>query len=126
MSDSISLNGMRVLVVEDSWPVANAIKRLAENAGMVVVGPAATVAEADQLLLTLTPDVAIVDINLRGEMACGLIDRLRMKDVPTIATSGYDAFSFGKDKVTAVLTKPFRASSLLADLRHITAARLAG
>jgi DNA-binding response OmpR family regulator len=126
MGDSISLNGMRVLVVEDSWPVANAIKRLAENAGMVVVGPAATVDEADQLLLTLTPDVAIVDINLRGEMAYGLINRLRMKDVPTIATSGYDAFSFGKDEVTAVLTKPFRAGSLLAHLRRITAARLAG
>ena len=126
MSDSISLNGMQVLVVEDSWPVANAIKRLAENAGMVVVGPAATVAEADQLLLTLTPDVAIVDINLRGEMAYGLIDRLRMKDVPTIATSGHDAFSLGNEKVTEVLTKPFRASSLLAHLRRITAARLAG
>jgi DNA-binding response OmpR family regulator len=126
MGDSISLNGMRVLVVEDSWPVANAIKRLAENAGMVVVGPAATVAEADQLLLTLTPDVAIVDINLRGEMAYGLIDRLCMKDVPTIATSGYDAFSFGKDKVTVFLTKPFRAGSLLAHLRRIMTARLAG
>ena len=79
MADTISLSGVRALVVEDSWQVANAITRLAENTGMVVIGPAATVAEAEQLLLTLTPDVAIVDINLRGEMAYGLIERLHEK-----------------------------------------------
>jgi DNA-binding response OmpR family regulator len=126
MTDVAPLTGVRALVVEDSWQVANAITRLAEVAGMVVVGPAATVAEAEQLLLTLTPDVAIVDINLRGEMAHGLIDRLHMRGVPIVITSGYDVFSSVKDKVAAILTKPFRASSLLTHLRRIIAARSAG
>ena len=126
MTGVVSLNGVRALVVEDSWQVANAITRLAQNTGMVVVGPAATVAEAEQLLLALTPDVAIIDINLRGEMAYGLIDELHEKGVPIVVTTGYDAFPHVKDKVAAILTKPFRAASLFNHLRRIIAARPTG
>ena len=63
---------------------------------MVVVGPAATVAEAEKLLLSHALDVAVVDINLRGEQAYGLIDRLHAHGVPIIVASGYDAHLRGE------------------------------
>src|ERR1051325_3486708 len=76
-SGSSELKGARILLVEDSWHVGNAIKRLLRALGADVAGPAATAADADRLVAERTPDVAIVDMNLRGgERANDLIDRL--------------------------------------------------
>jgi DNA-binding response OmpR family regulator len=120
-----SLSGVRILIVEDSWHVALAMRTLAENFGMLVAGPAATVAEAEALLLSHTPDVAVVDIHLRDEMAYGVIDRLHAEGVPIVVTSGYEVLPFGNSQVEAILTKPFRATDLLAHLRRIIARRTA-
>ena len=68
---------MRVLVVEDSWHVARAIKSALDEMGMVVAKPAATLATANRLIAEHIFDLAVVDINLKGEMSYDLIDRLR-------------------------------------------------
>lgn len=120
-----SLSGVRILVVEDSWHVALAMTSLAENAGMVLAGPAATVAEAERLLAMQTPDVAVVDIYLRDEMVYKLIDRLHADGVPIVIASGYEVLASWKSKVVAILTKPFRADDLLVHLRRIIADRTA-
>jgi len=68
------LKGLRILVVEDSWHLGMALKRLLLALGANVVGPAATTADAIHLITDQAPDVALVDINLRhGELAYGLI-----------------------------------------------------
>ena len=41
-----ALRGVRVLLVEDSWQVADALSLLLEKTGMIVAGPVATVKEA--------------------------------------------------------------------------------
>ncbi len=61
---SSELQGLGILLVEDSWHVGKAIKFLLRILGADVAGPAATTAEADRLVAERTPDVAIVDINL--------------------------------------------------------------
>ena len=69
-SGSSDLKGARILLVEDSWHVGNAIKRLLRTLGADVAGPAATIVDAERLVAERTPDVAIVGINLRdGERA---------------------------------------------------------
>jgi hypothetical protein len=40
------LKGVRVLIVEDAWQVAKALKSTLEQMGMHVLGPAATTAQA--------------------------------------------------------------------------------
>jgi CheY-like chemotaxis protein len=112
------LSGTRVLVVEDSWHVANALRSLLEELGMRVAGPAATVDDAERLLAAQEPEVAIVDINLKGEMAYGLIDRLHGLGVRIVVISGYAVPQIAQGKVAAVLQKPFSAKSLLAILRQ--------
>ena len=119
---SQELQDLRVLVVEDSWHVANALKALLEELGVNVSGPAATPDEAERLLAARTPDVAIVDINLKGEMAYGLIDRLHERGVRVVVISGYAVPQVARAKVAAVLQKPFSAKSLLAILRQAAAA----
>jgi CheY-like chemotaxis protein len=116
------LRNLHVLVVEDSWHVAHALKTLLEELEVSVAGPAATLDEAEHLLAAHTPDVAIVDINLKGEMAYGLIDRLNDVGVRVVVISGYAVPQVAQAKVAAVLQKPFSAKSLLAILRQAAAA----
>ena len=44
------LNGVPVLVVEDAWHVARAMKSALGQLGMIVIGPTATTAEARRLM----------------------------------------------------------------------------
>jgi CheY-like chemotaxis protein len=60
------LRGLEILLVEDSWIVGETMKDLLELLGAVVVGPAATTAEAERLPSEHAPDVALVDFHLRG------------------------------------------------------------
>ena len=61
--------GRLVLVVEDEFLIALDLEQLLlRRHGWRVLGPAATVAEALWLLQGATPDVASLDINLRGEL----------------------------------------------------------
>ena len=112
------LKGLRVLVVEDSWHVANALKSLLEELGIEVAGPAASLQDAERLLEAREPQLAIVDINLKGEMAYGLIDTLHARGIRIVVISGYAVPQVAQSKVAAVLQKPFSATSLLAVLRE--------
>jgi DNA-binding NtrC family response regulator len=124
---SSELLGVRILVVEDSWTVANSLKRFLLLLGADVAGPAATIAEAERLIAEHTPDVALVDIHLRGgERAYGLIDRLHDKGIPVIVTTGYAVVPSASGKVVAILEKPISMALLLDTLRPVitkTAAR---
>jgi DNA-binding response OmpR family regulator len=107
-----------VLVVEDHWHVAQALRSLLLAEGMDVSGPAASTAEARHLLAEQKPCLAIVDINLKGEMAYGLIDQLHKAGVRVVVVSGYALLPTLTDKVAAVLQKPFNGPELLAALRR--------
>jgi DNA-binding response OmpR family regulator len=120
-----SLDGVTVLLVEDSWHIAVAVKSLLENAGLIVEGPAASLARADALLDSRTPDIAIVDINIKGHMSFQLIDRLVARSIPVIVVSGYDEAARLDGKVAAILNKPVRAGDLLATVRRAVTMRLA-
>jgi CheY-like chemotaxis protein len=110
-----SLLGLRVLVVEDSWHVATAVESLLRSYGAEVAGPVASTAEAERLIAEQIPDVAIVDINLRGgELAYDLIDKLSDLAVRVVVMSGYSALRQHQDKVSAVLHKPITEAELLA------------
>jgi len=109
-------------LVEDSWHVGNAIKRLLRALGADVAGPAATIPDADRLFAERTPDVAIVDINLRGgERANDLIYRLHKQRIPVVVITGYTAVSLPSGQVEVILQKPVSVEKFLAVLRPIIA-----
>ena len=113
-----ALKGMRILVVEDSWQVAIALKRLLQTLGAEVVGPVACTGDAERVISERLPDAAIVDINLRaGERAYGLIDQLLDKGVRVVVTSGYSNISNLPEKVAGILQKPVEAAQLLTVLQ---------
>jgi DNA-binding response OmpR family regulator len=116
---------MHVLVVEDQWQVAMALKSFLEAHGMKVSGPAAKLADASRLAAEHKPDLAIVDMNLKGEMAYPLIDELHDQGVRVVVISGYAVVPQVTDKVIAVLQKPFNGPELLATFRRALSASTA-
>ena len=121
------LKGRSVLLVEDSWLIAQGYKSLLEISGMDVIGPAASVPDAEELLLTTTPDLALVDINLQGNLSYDLIGTMISREIPVVIISGNDVLPAIASKVDCVLTKPIGGAALMASLRRVAAARyLAG
>ncbi len=86
------LEGRVVLVVEDEYLVAVTLERVLRKLGATVLGPVATVDEALQLVDEAF-DVALLDVNLGGEMVFPVADRLMERGRPIVFTTGYDLAS---------------------------------
>jgi DNA-binding NtrC family response regulator len=115
--DGSDLKGVRVLVVEDTWHVAKVLKAWLERLEMLVIGPSATTAEARRLIAANNPQLALVDMNLNGEMACDLIDELHAQGTPVIVVTGYTVPAVAKEKVVACLQKPLNGDQLITAMR---------
>ena len=118
-SDLSVLRDVNVLVVEDNWQVAKALECALKQLEMQVSGPASTTSDAKRLVAAQMPTVAIVDVNLKREMACDLIVELHEKGVHVIVISGYAIPPIPKKKAAVILQKPFSAEDLLTALRTV-------
>src|SRR5262245_39849748 len=118
------LDGLRVLIVEDSWHVSTGLRALLEARGATVDGPVATTADAMRLVSENTPNVAIVDINLRdGELSYELIDWLQDRGIRIVVLTGYGDVSLKKGRAAVILQKPARDEVLIASLRGVSRPR---
>lgn len=87
----VELAGRHVLIVEDEYLIAQEMVCLFSAAGAEVVGPVATVQGALELVEKAERlDGAVIDINLRGEMAYPVADALVKRGVPVVFATGYD------------------------------------
>lgn len=116
-----SLRGVRVLVVEDGWQVADALRVSLENMGMIVAGPASNAAEARRLTGEHRPEVAVVDVNLKGEMAYPLMDWLHAQGIRVLVISGYEDLPRSLAGFAGILQKPFTAAALRTALHRALA-----
>src|SRR5215472_13090682 len=83
------LSGKRVLIVEDDNILAmNLADELAAQ-GATVIGPAATVADALDMIASSELDGAIVDINLGGKAAFPVADALADRRIAFVFATGY-------------------------------------
>ncbi len=117
--DTSALKGARVLVVEDAWHVAEAMKLVLEGVEIRVVGPAANVADALRLITSQQLDLALVDINLKQETASGIIDDLHERGIPFIVVSGYAVPPVAMQKAAAFVQKPFSAKELMVAISRV-------
>jgi CheY-like chemotaxis protein len=114
-SDHHTLHGKRILLIEDEPLVAMDVESTLTAAGCKVVGQAATLERAKQLIEEADCDAALVDVNLAGEPVDELATLLTRKNRPFAFMTGY-----GREALPAgfrgavVLSKPFGADQLLA------------
>ena len=114
------LPGRLVLVVEDDFLIAMDLELLLRRHGWRVLGPAATVAEALRLLGREAPDVALLDVSLRGELVTPVAEELRARGVPFLLASAYDGHGLGVAALAEApsVGKPTDERRLLAALRQ--------
>lgn len=79
-----------VLVVEDEYLIADDLARDFASRGATVIGPFATLEGALASLDERRPDMAVLDINLRGDAVFPLADALTARHVPFVFATGYD------------------------------------
>ncbi|WP_374297033.1 response regulator [Sphingomonas sp.] len=86
-----SLRDCHILVVEDEYMLADELRMELEDAGAVVLGPVASVQDAEALIRASDPiHGGILDVNLDGDMVFAAADLLAERGVPFVFTTGYD------------------------------------
>jgi DNA-binding response OmpR family regulator len=110
-----TLRGRRVLVVEDELAIVALVESLLEDEHCQIVGPYGTVHEAIGAANSEALDLAVLDINLVGEMVFPVADVLAARGIPFLMLSGY-----GKEALPPnrrhwpVCGKPFRLDELIS------------
>jgi len=84
-----SLDGMRVLIVEDNFVVADSLRFVIGGYGGEVSAIAPTIARALEALAAGPIDVAILDINLAGTSVAPFAEHLRAHGIPFVFLTGY-------------------------------------
>src|SRR5438477_11395743 len=99
--------------------VAMLIEDQLETLGHRVVGRAQRVAQGCSVAREIDADLAIVDVNLDGEVSFPIVDVLLERGVPFIFATGYGAAGLlGRYPGATVLTKPFDVPQLDAAMRR--------
>jgi len=79
----------RVLIVEDEYFLATDLEESLRSEGAEIVGP---VCELSQALAQVNEDgfdAAVIDINLRGQSAYPIADKLIEQHIPFVFATGY-------------------------------------
>lgn len=123
-AQQLDLSGARVLLVEDEYYIADDLRRTLEGAGATVVGPVATVALASAAIERGGFDCAVIDLNLHGESALPLAERLSAQGRSFAIATGYGAAAV-PDKFKGVprIEKPFDPPALLQLVSQLSCAR---
>jgi DNA-binding NtrC family response regulator len=113
-TETLQLSGTRVLLVEDEYYIADDLRRTLIAAGAEVVGPISTLDTAQEALDSERFDCAVIDLNLQGESALPLIDRLVAEGRSFAIATGYGAAAVPArlSKVPRI-EKPFDPRTLL-------------
>ena len=123
MADSgKNLSQIDVLVVEDEAMISFLVEDMLREIGVRDVWLAPTVASALDLLKSKRPHVAILDINLNGEPAYAVAERLQASGIPFMFASGYGRSGVSQEWAgRPVVQKPFDLPSLSGALTECLA-----
>ena len=100
-------------MVEDEALVALGMCELLSELGYNVIGPFGKTSDALPVVKASGADLAILDINLGGELAYSLADALLSREVPFLFVTGYSADAIEERfKGVTVLQKPVGRDSL--------------
>jgi CheY-like chemotaxis protein len=106
-------SGRRALLVEDEMLVAWLLADMLADLGCAVVGPASSVNQALAMIDAEAIDVAVLDVNLNGQMSYPIADVLIARGVPFAFSTGYDKDTLLDGyRTSPMLQKPFHRSEL--------------
>jgi DNA-binding response OmpR family regulator len=112
------LQGLRILIVEDEYLIADDLRDALLDASAAVLGPVPTVKAAKELIEREPAiDAALLDINLGGTLVFDVADDLVARGVPFAFATGYDRWSI-PERFAKVprLEKPVRVRQVVTVL----------
>jgi DNA-binding response OmpR family regulator len=114
------LTAKRVLVVEDELLISMVIEDILADEGCQVIGPFTSLPDALAAAQRGGFDLALLDVNLRGEKVYPVAEILAEQGVPFMFLSGYgkDAIPGGHPEWRAC-SKPFTAAELTRRLSEV-------
>lgn len=116
----LSLSGSRLLIVEDDYVLADELRADFEDAGLHVLQPVPTVEAGHAAVAVSEPDIAILDINLRGQPVFPLADALIRQGILVAFYTGYDRSLLPEHlQHVPCIPKPAGAEAIVAALRGV-------
>ena len=115
------IKGLRVLVVEDDFDVAEALRTVLASAGCEVVGPVSTVEEACKLAKTSPLDAAVLDIALSPGTSAPVARSLLYRGCPFVFVTGFSNVDMLPEELRGyrVLLKPVDSETLRAAIHSL-------
>lgn len=118
-----TLEGRRILVVEDESLVAMLLETILEDMGCTPVGPISNVDEALSVLADTTDlDAALLDVNVAGQQVFPVADALKARGVPFVFSTGYGEGGLPDEwRGQTTIQKPFTEATIQDALTKIIA-----
>lgn len=125
---SDAVETIRVLVVEDNFVVADALRYLIDGYGGFETTTAPTLERAFAVLHEGAVDAAVLDINLNGISVVPFAEHLHATGVPFVFLTGYDDDELLPEPLRAYprFRKPVDADPFIDSLRGVAARRGVG
>lgn len=119
-SEFAAARSLRILVVEDEFLVGALLEQDLQAAGCVVVGPFASLASATYASRHEVFDLAVLDVNLNGQLVYPLADELAERHIQFIFVSGYGLHSMPEEYRTAPrVAKPYNLATLMEQINRV-------
>jgi DNA-binding response OmpR family regulator len=115
--------GSRILVAEDEFLVAIQLEEDLIAAGWSVVGPFTSLETATVASRQDQFDMAILDVNLSGQMVLPLALELRERGIKVLLLTGYEAPNLPEPlRALPRVSKPYDSEALVRRIRAILGA----
>lgn len=119
MTMPLPFAGLRVLLVEDLMIIAMECEELLGALGCIVAGPVGNLNAALRIAREGTFDVAILDVNLDGEMIFPVAAALQERRIPFAFATGYAESSLPAEwRHAPHLGKPLHCDELMRFLKR--------
>lgn len=113
---------IRILIVEDEFFVGMLLEEDLRAEGFSAIGPFTTLTLALEASRRERFDLAILDVNLNGEMVYPLADELAARGIPFMFLSGYSELNLPERfRTFPRLSKPYQLKRLVDEIRRLTA-----
>ena len=114
------MNKLRVVVIEDEFPVAEDICKQLQSYEYEIAGTFTSAETALPILIESAPDIALVDIRLSGNMSgIELMQKVQPQFPFIYITANSDTLTYERARSTrpnAFLIKPFTSANLFASV----------
>jgi DNA-binding response OmpR family regulator len=119
-SEEARFSGLKVLLVEDETLISFLVEDMLQELGCTAVWHASGLSQARSIVAERRPDVAVLDVNLGGQLVYPLVAELEAEGIPLLFATGYGRTGLPETLTRhPVVQKPFALEALAAAIASV-------